>query len=205
MLPLQVVFLIRKIHFVLSFVLVFWLFLTALPAFSDFSLYWRESYFLVEGTSINTADLNESSAADNGTGDDRIYSTLKLRMKPSLGITDRLSIHAMFDAFVMPHTSTLSQEEGAFMGRPATDGNTYGPTLGNLPAALDGGASGFSQSTVTSGDSNFLIKTAFLEYISDWGVLKIGRQPRQWGLGIRYNAGGKAQNKFLNLNNFLFY
>ena len=205
MLPLQVVFLIRKIHFVLSFVLVFWLFLTALPAFSDFSLYWRESYFLVEGTSINTADLNESSAADNGTGDDRIYSTLKLRMKPSLGITDRLSIHAMFDAFVMPHTSTLSQEEGAFMGRPATDGNTYGPTLGNLPAALDGGASGFSQSTVTSGDSNFLIKTAFLEYISDWGVLKIGRQPRQWGLGIRYNAGDKPQDKFGDRTDSLAY
>src|SRR3989338_6854665 len=99
MLPLQFVFLVRKFYFVLAL----WIFFVALPAFSDFSLYWRESYFLVEGTGISTADLNKNSAADAGTGNDRVYSTLKLRMKPSLGITDRLSIHTMFDAFVTPH------------------------------------------------------------------------------------------------------
>ncbi|MBI2646827.1 MAG: hypothetical protein HYW85_07375 [Deltaproteobacteria bacterium] len=168
-----------------------------MPAFCDFSLYWRESYFLVEGTGISTADLSNNSAADNGTGNDRVYSTMKLRMKPSLGITDRLSIHAMFDAFVTPH-ATLSQEEGAFQGMLPTDVNQYGPVLNgtSLPNALDGSGSGFGQSTATTGDGNFLIKTAFLEYISDWGILKIGRQPRHWGLGIRYNAGDKQQDKF---------
>ncbi len=200
MLPLQFVFLIRKIHFVLSF----FVFFVTLPAFCDFSLYWKENYFLVEGTTISTADLDKQAAADSGTGNDRVYSTLKLRMKPSLGITDRLSLYAMFDAFVTPN-STLSQEEGAFMGAAAGDTNNYGPPVGSLPRALDGSASGFSQSTRTAGDSNFLIKTAFLEYISDWGILRIGRQPRHWGLGIRYNAGDKPQDKFGDRTDSIFY
>ena len=191
MLLLQFVFSVKKIHFILIFFSLF----VALPAFCDFSLYWHDNYFLVEGTGISTADLSKHSAADSGTGNDRVYSTLKLRMKPSLGITDRLSLHAMFDAFVTPNT-TLSQEEGARLGQLPTDANNYGPTVGTLPRALDGGISGFGQSTVTTGDSNFLIKTAFLEYVSDWGILKIGRQPRQWGLGIRYNSGEKPQDKF---------
>src|SRR3989338_9624263 len=125
MLPLQFVFLVRKFHFVLAFVLVFWLFFITVPAFSDFSLYWRDNYFLVEGTGISTFDLSSNSAADAGTGNDRVYSTLKLRMKPSLGITDRLSIHTMFDAFVTPH-GTTSQEEGAFQGMLPVDTNPYG-------------------------------------------------------------------------------
>ncbi len=171
------------------------------PSIADFTLYWRDqNYFLFESRGFSTLDLNGAGALPNDT----FYSTVKIHMKPSFSITDRLSIHSAFDAFSSP-TPTTSQEEGGLMGTQATDANQYGPNLPNLPRQLFGGTSGYGHSSLTAGDSNFLIRNAFVEYIGDWGIFRVGRQPRQWGLGIRYNAGDKATDKFSDRTDTLSY
>jgi len=53
------------------------------------------------------------------------------------------------------------------------------------------------------GDSNqqngtqlLYIRRAYLEWASDWGIFKFGRQPKSWGLGILYDAGNEPLNDF---------
>jgi len=200
-----------KKFLVISLVVSIWVFfIYASPLLADFSLYWQnQNYFLVESRFFNTLDLDKQGApASNNAGNQRLFSTFKLRMKPSLSITDRLTLHAMFDAFMSPYT-TKSQEEGALLGQPATDTNGYGPNTTNLPRQLfgDGSSSSgtFSQTSLTSGDGNFLLRAAYFEYIGDWGIFKVGRQPRHWGLGIRYNSGEKPWDKFGDRTDTLSY
>lgn len=189
---------------------VFGLFLfLSVDLFADFSFYWRDrNYFLSEIRSFNTLDLDHDSPADF-TGNVRTFSTLKLRMKPSLGITDRLAIHATFDTFTNPF-STVANEGGALQGQQAPDTNNYGPQVSTLiPRGLFGGASGFGHSalTRTTGGSihNLLVKDAYLEYLGDWGILRIGRIPRHWGLGIHFNSGENASDKFADRTDSLLY
>lgn len=194
---------IRKFFFItISFFLFQWpIFLKA-----DFSLYWRDNnYFLFEARGYHSLDLNRDAAATS-VANERLYSTFKLRMRPSLGITDRLSIHSTFDAFVSPHTTT-SQEEGTIAGQQTTDTNNYGPDEvdATIPKDLFGSVSGFGRSGVTTGDSNFLVRTTFLEYIGDWGILRLGRQPRHWGLGIRYHSGEDPRDKFSDRTDTISY
>ncbi|MBI4041642.1 MAG: hypothetical protein HY390_07235 [Deltaproteobacteria bacterium] len=171
---------------------------------ADFSFYWRDqNYLRFESRLYRSLDLNQNDRADT-IGNDRVYSTFLLRMKPSMSLSDRLLIHSLFDAYVSPHT-TKSQESGALVGQQATDNNNYGPSIGTLPRDVFGSSSGYGTSNLTSGDSNFLIKNLFMEYIGDWGILKVGRIPRHWGLGIRYNAGLNAEDKFSDRTDSLFY
>ena len=171
---------------------------------ADFSFYWRDQNALhYEYRHLIGLDLNNSSASDS-VGNSRAYSTFRLRMKPSMSITDRLLIHSLFDAYVSPN-NTVSQEEGAQAGGQATDTNNYGPSLGSLPRSIFGGSNGYGTSAFTAGDSNFIIKSLFMEYIGDWGILKLGRIPRHWGLGIRYNEGLNPNDKFTDRTDTAMY
>lgn len=188
-------------------VLIFLLCVVCLyPLYStaDFSLYWRDNnYFLFEGRGYQTLDFSKDLSLTH-VANERFYSTFKLRMKPSLGITDRLSIHSTFDAFASPHV-TKTQEGGAVSGEQANDTTNYGPNVGGgIPTNILGN-SAFGHSNITTGDSNFLIRAAFLEYIGDWGILRMGRQPRHWGLGIRYNSGENPFDKFSDRTDTLSY
>src|SRR3989338_1721124 len=178
MVPLTLMFASKK-FLVISLLVSIWVFfIYASPLLADFSLYWQnQNYFLVESRFFNTLDLDKQGApASNNAGNQRLFSTFKLRMKPSLSITDRLTLHAMFDAFMSPYT-TKSHEEGALLGQPATDTNGYGPNTTNLPRQLFGDGSGssgtFSQTSLTSGDGNFLLRAAYFEYIGDLGNFKV--------------------------------
>lgn len=193
----------------MRFFLLFFLFLFSMPLFADFSFYWRDrNYFLSEIRSFHTLDLNHGADADF-TGNVRAFSTLKLRMKPSLGITDRLAIHATFDVFSNPFT-TVANEGGALQGQQAPDVNDYGPQVfPGLPRRLFGGASGFGHSALTRTEDasihNILVKDAYFEYLGDWGILKIGRIPRHWGLGIHFNSGENPSDKFADRTDSILY
>src|SRR3989338_9428638 len=113
MVPLTLMFASKK-FLVISLLVSIWVFfIYASPLLADFSLYWQnQNYFLVESRFFNTLDLDKQGApASNNAGNQRLFSTFKLRMKPSLSITDRLTLHAMFDAFRSEeHTSELQSQ-----------------------------------------------------------------------------------------------
>ena len=175
-------------------------------AWADFSLYWRDNNtFFAEYRAFNTLDLDKTANAD-GVGNNRQFSTLKLRMKPSLNITDRLSFHMAFDVFVNPFT-THAQEGGAIQGQQAADTTNFGPSVDpNLSRASFGSVSGFGTSALTpAAGNNILVKEGFLEYIGDWGIFRLGRMPRHWGLGMRYHKGDSPADKFSDRTDSLFY
>ncbi len=63
-------------------------------------------------------------------------------------------------------------------------GTTNGATSEALPSqmgtAIDGGL------TANSGKQSLLLQHAYLEWASDWGLLRVGRVPKAWGLGALY-------------------
>ena len=171
---------------------------------ADFSLYWRSNnYFVSEYRYFNSLDLNKEARVDR-VGNTRSFATMKLHMKPSLSITDRLSFHMGFDVFVNPF-STHAQEGGALFGEQAPDTINYGPKIdSNLPRALFGSETGYGRSALTN-TNNILVKEGFLEYVGDWGIFRLGRIPRHWGIGIRYHSGDKPSDKFSDRTDSLFY
>lgn len=40
------------------------------------------------------------------------------------------------------------------------------------------------------------IRKAYFEWASDWGLMRIGRQPKSWGLGVLYNSGADPLSDF---------
>lgn len=54
----------------------------------------------------------------------------------------------------------------------------------------------YSQTTTSDGDDNFRIRRVWLEYNTPYGIFKVGRMPRDWGLGIRLNSGSNVWDHF---------
>lgn len=60
----------------------------------------------------------------------------------------------------------------------------------NFGSALD------RSSTTLNGEQSIYLRRMYLEWSSDWGLFKFGRQPKSWGLGILYNAGNDPMDDF---------
>lgn len=58
----------------------------------------------------------------------------------------------------------------------------------NIVSNATGTALDHSLST-DAGTQMLQVRKMYLEWASDWGLFKIGRQPKDWGLGILYNTG----------------
>jgi hypothetical protein len=47
-----------------------------------------------------------------------------------------------------------------------------------------------------TGNESLVLKRAWMEWASDWGILRVGRQPKSWGLGILYHAGDHVLDSY---------
>jgi hypothetical protein len=50
--------------------------------------------------------------------------------------------------------------------------------------------------SVLGSSGGIYVRKAWLEWASDWGIFRVGRQPKQWGLGIVHNAGKDPLDDF---------
>lgn len=134
--------------------------------------------------------LGCSAAALNAPCEDALSSTnMRLRLEPTINLDETTSIHVqadVLDNLVLGSTPVNQAYNGAYN----TDDNSTG-VLGNDPPL---GAFGNSQDAPVAGRNSdrdsITIKRAWAEVAVPLGILKFGRQPNHWGMGIWNNSGG---------------
>jgi len=121
-----------------------------------------------------TADIAGAPCENLSSGN------MRLRLEPTLNLDEGTSVHLqadVLDNLVLGSTPT------------GTDLGTY--TSANLPPL---GAFGDTQAPPVAGDNSdrdsITIKRAWAEIAIPLGILKAGRMPNHWGMGINHNGGG---------------
>lgn len=108
-------------------------------------------------------------------------TNMRLRLEPTINIDEGTSVHIqadVLDNLVLGSTPTNTALNGI-----------YSDT--NLPPL---GAFGITQSSPTAGVNSdrdaITVKRAWAEVAVPLGILKFGRQPNHWGMGMTHNGGG---------------
>lgn len=110
---------------------------------------------------LNNFDLTNGTLP--GYDDTASYWTHRFILRPDVLVDDRFAIRS--------ELNFLYQKDGL---------NTVSRAAGS---ALDGSLSTRASTQVLD------VRKAYLEWASDWGLFKIGRQPKDWGLGVWFNTG----------------
>lgn len=115
--------------------------------------------------------------------DSSLSSTnMRLRLEPVLNLNEGTSIHVqadVLDNLVLGSTPINQSLDGAYTGGAL-------PPLG----AFGGGNQGAPVAGFNSDRDSITIKRAWAEVALPLGVLKAGRMPNHWGMGMWHNAGG---------------
>jgi uncharacterized protein (TIGR04551 family) len=109
-------------------------------------------------------------------------ANMRLRLEPTINLNEGTSIHIQADILdnqVLGGTATNDLFGNAALG-------TNLPPLGPF-----GGSQSPSTAGVNSDRDSIQIKQAWAEVALPLGVLKFGRMPNHWGMGINHNGGGK--------------
>lgn len=122
-----------------------------------------------------------------GTGcDDTLSSTnMRLRLEPVINLDEGTSIFIQADVLdnqVLGGTPVNEAYNGSF----DSDDGTRRPPLGAF-----GGNQGAPVAGVNSDRDSITIKRAWAEVALPLGVLKFGRQPNHWGMGVYANSGAR--------------
>ncbi|MEZ4360322.1 MAG: TIGR04551 family protein [Kofleriaceae bacterium] len=108
-------------------------------------------------------------------------SNMRLRLEPTINVDEGTSVHLQLDVYdnLVLGSTPLGEQ-------PGTYSDTNRPPLG---------AFGDSQGPVVRGSNSdrdpIVVKRAWAEVALPLGLLKFGRMPNHWGLGIMNNAGGE--------------
>lgn len=108
-------------------------------------------------------------------------TNMRLRLEPTINLDEGTSIHIQADALdnvLFGSTPTGMDFNNVF------DSTTHPPVgaFGNTQAPPVKG--------VNSDRDSFVVKRAWAEIALPLGILKVGRQPNHWGMGIYSNGGG---------------
>ena len=112
-----------------------------------------------------------------GCSDSVGSADMRLRLEPVINLSEQVSLHAQIDLL-----------DNLVLGATPS---SYGAT--GSSAGLDVGTSGQlpPQSTSNYATDSIRVKRAWGEVIvPDLGVVRFGRMPEQWGLGMLHNGGG---------------
>ncbi len=108
-------------------------------------------------------------------------ANMRLRLEPTFNLDEGTSVHVqadVYDNIVLGSTPTGMDLAGIYS-------NTILPPLGAFTEGQDPATQG-----INSDRDAIRIKRAWAEVAVPLGILKFGRMPDQWGMGIYYNAGG---------------
>jgi len=111
-------------------------------------------------------------------------ANMRLRLEPTINLNESTSIHVQAD--LLDNLVLGSTPSSPVLGSstPLTSANT--PPSG----AFNNGTQEPVSQGVNSDRAAVQIKRAWGEVALPLGVLKFGRMPNQWGMGILYNGGG---------------
>ena len=108
-------------------------------------------------------------------------SNLRLRLEPIVRVTERTAVYAQID--VLDNLVLGSTPKGIFLdgsGRP-----------GNVPVSGLADGQGAPRPGQNTGNSSLIVRRAWAEIDTSLGILKFGRMPNHWGLGMVDNSGSK--------------
>lgn len=110
-------------------------------------------------------------------------ANMRLRLAPVIYIDERTSVHAHIDVL---DNVVLGSTPRGFVA-PDTDPGS--PTPGDIDVGTDGSDQVSPQAGRNYLYDSILVKRVWGEVMTPLGLLKFGRMPDQWGLGIVANAG----------------
>jgi uncharacterized protein (TIGR04551 family) len=112
--------------------------------------------------------------------DDALSSAnMRLRLEPTINLDERTSIHFQADIF-----------DNLVLGSTPIDQHLSYAGDDLPPIGAFSGTQGYPQAGVNSDRDSIAVKRAWAEVAVPLGILKFGRQPNHWGMGIWHNAGG---------------
>jgi uncharacterized protein (TIGR04551 family) len=116
--------------------------------------------------------------------DDSLASTnMRLRLEPTFNLDEGTSIHIQADVY-----------DNLVLGSTPTDltsGNIYSAGLNTPPVGAFSNSQAPSLKGSNSDRDAITVKRAWAEVAVPLGILKAGRMPNHWGMGIFHNAGGR--------------
>jgi uncharacterized protein (TIGR04551 family) len=115
-----------------------------------------------------------------GCEDSLSSANMRLRLEPTINLDERTSIHFQADIFdnLVLGSTPINEDLSAYdaANRP--------------PLGAFSGTQAPPQAFVNSDRDSITIKRAWAEVAVPLGILKFGRQPNHWGMGIWHNSGG---------------
>jgi uncharacterized protein (TIGR04551 family) len=127
--------------------------------------------------------LGCSSTVLNHPCDDSLASTnMRLRLEPTFNLDEGTSVHIQADVY-----------DNLVLGSTPTDlsiGNVY-TGFSQPPVGAFSNSQQPEQKNLNSDRDALVVKRAWAEVAVPLGILKVGRMPNQWGMGIYHNAGGR--------------
>jgi uncharacterized protein (TIGR04551 family) len=147
--------------------------------FKNFNLGFRDDPAL-GGAPFPQALSCQADPAVSACDDTISGANMRLRLEPTINLDEGTGIHLQLDVY-----------DNVVMGStPLGEGRNYTST--NLPPL---GAFNDSQGPVIRGQNSdrdpIVVKRAWAEVALPLGILKFGRMPNHWGLGIMNNGGGE--------------
>lgn len=110
------------------------------------------------------------AAGDNSLGGNTsTYVEYRALIKPEIVVDDRFVVKSEFSYLGMD---------------PIAQGNDVPENMGTVLGKAD------------KSSGAIYLRRSWLEWSSDWGIFRVGRQPKEWGLGILYSAGKDPLDDF---------
>jgi len=117
----------------------------------------------------------------------QLGANMRFRLNPEFHISDNLRIHSQFDVF---DNLVLGSTPEGYMNVPnAGGGYTVAARGGYAPLGAFSTTSWAPVAGQTSLTDSIVAKRAWAEYTTPVGLLRFGRMPNHWGLGMVYNSG----------------
>jgi uncharacterized protein (TIGR04551 family) len=125
-----------------------------------------------------------STALNHPCNDSIGGANMRLRLEPTINIDEGTSVHVqadVLDNIVLGSTPYGEFLNGIYSGTGASN---------NAPVTAFGDNQGATLQGINSDRPSILVKRAWAEVNVPLGILKFGRMPNQWGMGVYANAGG---------------
>jgi uncharacterized protein (TIGR04551 family) len=114
-------------------------------------------------------------------------ANMRLRLNPELHISDNLRILSQIDVF---DNMVLGSTPGGYANQPAAGGGyTVAAPGGYTPLGTFADTAWAPTAGQNSLSNSIVVKRLWGEFTTPLGVLRFGRMPNQWGLGILNNEG----------------
>ena len=150
--------------------------------FKNFNLGFPDIDPMYGGSPFPTSLGCKSTVLNHPCDNSLSSANMRLRLEPTINLDEGTSVHVqadLLDNLVLGSTPSDQSLAGVYNA-------TNGPPIG----AFSNGTQAPVSQGVNSDRAAVQIKRAWGEVALPLGVLKFGRMPNQWGMGILYNAGG---------------